>query len=113
MKGFGSYGDMMIRDRKMYVAPTPFALTDGTEAQITLIIPEYSPLSSEIVNVGDLTRVETQKLLVGYEFDLITHELAAQTTPNPSAGKAHKFVACRVRNEPGTRVSMSSTYSGV
>ena len=26
VKGFGSYGDIMIRDRKMYVAPTPFAL---------------------------------------------------------------------------------------
>ena len=24
VKGFGSYGDIMIRDRKMYVAPTPF-----------------------------------------------------------------------------------------
>lgn len=26
-RGFGSYGDVMIRDRKMRVAPTPFALT--------------------------------------------------------------------------------------
>ncbi len=24
--GFGSYGDIMIRDRKMYVVPTPYAL---------------------------------------------------------------------------------------
>ncbi|MCP5340113.1 MAG: hypothetical protein H7A16_08055, partial [Sinobacteraceae bacterium] len=24
VKGFGTYGDIMIRDRKMYVAPTPF-----------------------------------------------------------------------------------------
>jgi hypothetical protein len=30
VKGFGSYGDIMIRDRKMYVVPTPFALTSGT-----------------------------------------------------------------------------------
>lgn len=28
-KGFGSYGDIMIRDRKMYVIPTPFALAEG------------------------------------------------------------------------------------
>ena len=38
--GFGSYGDVMIRDRKMYVAPTPFALTDGTAGQRTLIIAQ-------------------------------------------------------------------------
>ena len=38
--GFGSYGDIMIRDRKMYVTPTPFALTTHTEGQITLILPE-------------------------------------------------------------------------
>ena len=25
-RGFGSYGDILVRDRKMYVAPTPFAL---------------------------------------------------------------------------------------
>ena len=25
IRGFGSYGDIMIRDRKMYVAPTPYA----------------------------------------------------------------------------------------
>ena len=30
VKGFGSYDDIMIRDRKMYVAPTPFGLTNGT-----------------------------------------------------------------------------------
>ena len=30
VKGFGTYGDIMIRDRKMYVAPTPFALTEVT-----------------------------------------------------------------------------------
>ncbi len=38
-KGFGSYGDIMVRDRKMYVAPTPFALTHGTTGQRTLIVP--------------------------------------------------------------------------
>lgn len=40
VKGFGTYGDIMIRDRKMYVAPTPFALTEGTTGLMTLILPE-------------------------------------------------------------------------
>jgi hypothetical protein len=39
IKGFGSYGDIMIRDRKMYVAPTPFALAAGTTGTQTLILP--------------------------------------------------------------------------
>jgi len=29
VKGFGSYGDILIRDRKMYVVPTPFHLVEG------------------------------------------------------------------------------------
>ena len=40
VKGFGTYGDIMIRDRKMYVVPTPFALTEGTTGLSTLIVPE-------------------------------------------------------------------------
>jgi hypothetical protein len=39
-RGFGSYGDIFIRDRKMYVAPTPFALAEGTAHRFTLIVPE-------------------------------------------------------------------------
>lgn len=34
----GSYGDILLRDRKMYVAPTPFGLLSGVERQITLYI---------------------------------------------------------------------------
>lgn len=109
IKGFGSYGDMMIRDRKMYVAPTPFALTDGTEAQITLIVPESFALTERIVKVGDLRRIEAQSLILGYEFDLRTNSISAQTTPNPSAGRTHNFIACRMKNEPGTPVSMRSS----
>jgi hypothetical protein len=39
IKGFGSYGDIMIRDRKMYVAPTPFGLVTGVAHTQTLILP--------------------------------------------------------------------------
>jgi hypothetical protein len=37
--GFGSYGDVLVRDRKMYVVPTPFHLADGTAGLSTLIAP--------------------------------------------------------------------------
>ncbi len=40
VKGFGSYGDILIRDRKMYVVPTPFHVADGLAHQQTLILPE-------------------------------------------------------------------------
>ena len=38
-KGFGSYGDILIRDRKMYVVPTPFHLVEGVAHRQTLILP--------------------------------------------------------------------------
>jgi hypothetical protein len=53
VKGLGTYGDIMIRDRKMYVAPTPFALTEGTTGLMTLIIPESVPLDARFVKVQD------------------------------------------------------------
>jgi hypothetical protein len=39
VKGFGSYGDIMIRDRKMYVVPTPYRIADGVAHNQTLILP--------------------------------------------------------------------------
>lgn len=48
IKAFGSYGDVMIRDRKMYVAPTPFALLKGTIGRRTLVLPS----SMEIATAG-------------------------------------------------------------
>ncbi len=107
VKGFGSYGDIMIRDRKMYVAPTPFALTQGTEGHITLILPVDYPQDDRLVHRGDLTRIECERLVVGYTFDLRTNELTADTIPNPMAGTEHRFVAYRPNGEPGPTVTVS------
>jgi hypothetical protein len=52
VKGFGSYGDIMIRDRKMYVAPTPFGLTTGTAHNQTLILPASFRVDSRFRAVG-------------------------------------------------------------
>jgi hypothetical protein len=73
VKGFGSYGDIMIRDRKMYVAPTPFALADGLTGTRTLLVPSGWQASKEFKKVGDIVRVEATDLVVGYEFDLKTN----------------------------------------
>src|SRR5580658_6373433 len=63
VKGFGSYGDIMIRDRKMYVAPTPFGLTTGTAHNQTLILPADFPIDSQFRAVGKLLRREAETLI--------------------------------------------------
>ena len=106
VKGFGTYGDIMIRDRKMYVAPTPFALTEGTTGLITLILPDKFPRDSRFKEVGRLRRVEADQLVVGYSFDLRTNELQTERVTNPSAGQAHEFVALRLKDQASKPVNM-------
>jgi hypothetical protein len=54
VKAFGNYGDIMIRDRKMYVVPTPFSLVEGVAHQQTLILPAEERTAKEFVKVGTL-----------------------------------------------------------
>lgn len=106
VKGFGTYGDIMIRDRKMYVAPTPFALTEGTTGLLTLILPEEMDPDPRYQEVGKLTRIEADTLVVGYTFDLRTNELKAERSPNPNAGIEHRFIAYRLAGQTAKPVSM-------
>jgi len=106
VKGFGTYGDIMIRDRKMYVAPTPFALTEGTTGLMTLIIPESMKMDERYQEVGRLIRTEVGSLVVGYTFDLRTNELKAERIQNPRVGTQHHFTACRLIGQPKKAVSM-------
>jgi hypothetical protein len=108
IKGFGTYGDVMIRDRKMYVVPTPFHLVDGTAHQQTLILPASVHTTSDLVHVGDLTRIEAKELVIGYSFDLKTNVLLPITVKNPSAGKRHSFRAWRLRGSKSAAVTMRS-----
>lgn len=95
-RGFGSYGDLLVRDRKMYVAPTPFALTEGTTGQHTLIVPAgYTIDDPRLDFVGHLVRVETADLVIGYSFDLVSNVLEPRLVPNPHARKEHEFMAYR------------------
>lgn len=97
VNGFGSYGDIMIRDRKMYVVPTPYALAEGMEGRLTLIVPAEVSAPSHLVMVGDLVRNEATQMLAGYEFDLRTNEIRSEFVENPTAGRAHSFRAHRHR----------------
>lgn len=113
VKGFGTYGDIMIRDRKMYVAPTPFALTQGTTGLMTLIVPEGFASPDHFQEVGRLVRVEAAKLVVGYTFDLRTNDLRAESIPNPRAGTKHRFIAYRLKTQTTKPVSMVTRPDGI
>ena len=107
VEGFGTYGDIKIRDRKMYVAPTPFALTEGTTGLMTLIVPEDMKAPGSFRAVGLLTRTEADTLVVAYKFDLRTRRLAAERAPNPRAGAEHHFTAYRLKSQTHKPVTMS------
>ena len=106
VKGFGSYGDILIRDRKMYVAPTPYAIADGLVGTRTLIVPDNFTAPRNFKNVGDITRIEAEKLVVGYRFEFETNAISASEVPNPNAGKEHKFSAFRINADSDKPVTM-------
>lgn len=113
VKGFGSYGDIMIRDRKMYVLPTPYRLVVGAAHHRTLILPSDVEPGPGFVRVGDLERREADQLVVSYSFDLRTNELATVKVPNPGAGRVHSFRAWRLEGDPVEPVSMMGGDSSV
>lgn len=103
VRGFGTYGDLMIRDRKMYVVPTPFALASNLAHFMTLVLPKETEPGEGFEMVGELVRTEAAQLVVAYKFDLRTNELMPEQMPNPNAGRQHNFRAWRLAGEAGTR----------
>lgn len=103
VRGFGSYGDILIRDRKMYVVPTPFAIASNLAHFFTLIMPAEDDPGDDFEMIGDLIRIEAANLVVAYRFDLRTNDLTPDTIPNPQAGREHSFRAWRVKGEAGDR----------
>ncbi|MDQ8755729.1 hypothetical protein RCO27_05755 [Sphingosinicella sp. LHD-64] len=105
-RGFGSYGDILVRDRKMYVAPTPFALVQGTAHRRTLIVPADEDVGADFVQVGAFTRQEVDEVVVAYSFDLRTNTLETRKLPNPGAGTQHHFRAYRLSGDPEEQVTL-------
>lgn len=106
VKGFGSYGDILIRDRKMYVVPTPFRLVEGVAHKQTLILPAQVEVGTGFLQVGELRRREAAELIVGYSFELQTNEIVPKRVPNPGAGQEHVFRAWRLKGSSPESVSM-------
>jgi hypothetical protein len=113
IKGFGSYGDILIRDRKMYVVPTPFWLVEGVAHQQTLILPADAEVGNGFIEVGELRRHEAEELIIGYSFDLQTNEIIPKTVPNPGAGHEHVFRAWRLKGSVPDKVSMRNPLVNV
>lgn len=106
---FGGYGDIMIRDRKMYVVRTPYDIAEGLVGHRTLIVPAGEQVPDELTRVGELTRVEADNVAVGYTFDLRTNEIVVIEEANPTASKRHTFAAYRVPgDEEATEVRLST-----
>lgn len=105
IKGFGSYGDIMIRDRKMYVPKTPYAILSGIEGKRILVVPHHirlgraplvkgiETLLPKLIEVGDIERVEAEERIIAYKVCLEDPSIEVITAPNPSRGKKHRFVA--------------------
>jgi hypothetical protein len=105
VKSFGSYGDILIRARRMYVVPTPFHLADGLAHRQTLVLPSEMRAPG-LVKVGELCRRECERLVVGYTYYRPTDDLSPKLIDNPTAGKEHHFTAWRVKGAPKHAVSM-------
>lgn len=105
-RGFGSYGDILVRDRKMYVAPTPYALAKGTAHRRTLIVPATEEVPASLKEVGTLMRREVNEVVGSYSFDLETNVLGTMKIPNPHAGKEHVFKAYRLAGDPMDPVTL-------
>ncbi|MEZ4866925.1 MAG: hypothetical protein R3C14_36725 [Caldilineaceae bacterium] len=106
VRGFGSYGDLLIRNRKMYVAPTPFGLVAGVAHTHTLILPAAYAMGADYRQVGELTRVEADRFIVSYHVDLRSNKLTSETVPNPTAGRKHLFFAWRTLAASNVAVEM-------
>ena len=107
VRGFGSYGDIMIRDRKMYVAPTPFAVADGLTGMKPLILPADTNVDRRrLRQVGILNRAECAEIVVGYSFDLTNNEIETERILNPNAGTIHNFIAYRHISDTTAGVSL-------
>lgn len=114
LKGFGTYGDLLLRDRKMYVAPTPYSLLEGVVGRRTLVVPAESelPPKSDLKHVGSLVRIEVEEMLVGYSFDLRSNELVGTWAPNPHAGKRHEFDAYRDQRDDPHPITLRQMSAG-
>lgn len=111
VKGGGTYGDVLLRVRKMFVPPTPFRSVLGTIGTRTLIVPDNVAVGldgdARLQRVGQLDRVEASERITGVAIDLSAPGMTVNTAPSDGAGAVHRFMAYRTLVQPPTPVSLS------
>lgn len=105
-KTFGRYGDVMIRDRKMYVPKTAQGLLSGLDDAFTLVLPASIGELPGLSIVNSIIRREVGELVLSYEFDFASNSLTTKTTPNPTADKEHSFNVYRPEWHEGPPVEL-------
>ena len=107
MRVLGSYGDVLLRDRKMYVAYTPYRLLTNVRDRCTLVLPlEWPDLPQGAKRVGSFSRSEHERVLIGYLADLKANTLKGQFEENPNAGRVHEFEAWALPSDSRTSDSV-------
>ena len=108
-RGAGSYGDILIRDRRMYVCATPYALATGTAGHATLILEAAaSDMPNALEWVGQLQRIEAAEVVTGYSFDLKANTLRSDKEPSANAGLLREFSAYQIAGHVGGPVTLAS-----
>jgi hypothetical protein len=105
-KTFGRYGDVMIRDRKMYVPKTAQGILSGLDDEFTLVLPASTGELPGLSIVNTIVRREVEELVLSYEFDFASNSLTTETVPNPAGGKEHGFNAYRPKGREGSLVEL-------
>ena len=90
----------------MYVAPTPFALAEGTAHHRTLILPVEMDADEGVFEIATLKRREADWITVSYTFDLLSNDLDTAVVANPNAGREHEFKAYRMDGDNGGAVQL-------
>ena len=80
---------------------------------MTLILSADLEPDSRFKEVGKLTRIESESLVVGYRFDLRNNDLDAERIPNPTAGTKHEFVAYRHTSQTDKPVAMTTRIAAI
>ncbi|EXJ14200.1 hypothetical protein [Imhoffiella purpurea] len=93
IRGFGSYGEGFIRDRKMYVFPHPLTVYPAGIGRCSLILPaDWDVSDPRLARVGSLERVVADESLQGYRIHLDGKTPAdKQTMRRSDAGQQRRF----------------------
>lgn len=105
-KTFGRYGDVMIRDRKMYVPKTVQGILSGLDDVLTLVLPASVGELPGLSIVSSIVRREAPQLVSRYVFDFSDNSLTTETVPNPTGGDSHTFNVYRPEGREGATVAL-------